>query len=99
MVWHRPRATIRSAPSRILAKYDAIEAFVPYFRIFAHSCIHDLGTCSRLPRSTLRAGLYRQRTMSAENLAAIWHVLEAAGVRRLPPDRGQGGVGVRLMSA
>ena len=50
------------------------------------------------PRSTLRAGLYRQRTLSAENLAAIWRVLEAAGVRRLPPRRNQGGVGVRLIA-
>jgi hypothetical protein len=57
-----------------------------------------LATQVGLPRSTLRAGLYRQRTMSAENLAAIWRVLEAAGVRRLPPRRGQGGVGVRLIT-
>jgi hypothetical protein len=51
-----------------------------------------------LPRATLRAGLYRQRTLSAEKLAAIWCVLETAGVRRLPPRRGQGGVGVRLIA-
>jgi hypothetical protein len=57
-----------------------------------------LATQLGLPRSTLRAGLYRQRTMSAEKLAAIWCVLEAAGVRRLPPRRGQGGVGVRLIA-
>ena len=43
-----------------------------------------LATQLGLPRSTLRAGLYRQRTLSAEKLAAIWCVLEAAGVRRLP---------------
>jgi hypothetical protein len=58
-----------------------------------------LATQLGLPRSTLRAGLYRQRTLSAENLAAIWRVLETAGVRRLPPGRGQGGVGVRLIAA
>ena len=56
-----------------------------------------LATQLGLPRSTLRAGLYRQRTLSAEKLAAIWCVLEAAGVRRLPPRRGQG-VGVRLIA-
>jgi hypothetical protein len=57
-----------------------------------------LATQLGLPRATLRAGLYRQRTLSAEKLAAIWCVLEAAGVRRLPPRRGQGGVGVRLIA-
>jgi hypothetical protein len=57
-----------------------------------------LATQVGLPRSTLRAGIYRQRTMSAEHLAAIWRVLEASGVRRLPPRRGQGGVGVRLIA-
>ncbi len=57
-----------------------------------------LATQLGLPRSTLSSGLYRQRTMSAENLAAIWRVLEAAGVRRLPPRRGQSGVGMRLIA-
>jgi lambda repressor-like predicted transcriptional regulator len=57
-----------------------------------------LATQLGLPRSTLRAGLYRQRALSAEKLAAIWCVLEAAGVRQLPPRRGQGGVGVRLIA-
>lgn len=52
-----------------------------------------------LPLPTLRTWIYRQRTLSEENLAAIWRVLEAAGVRRLPPRRGQGGVGVRLIAA
>jgi hypothetical protein len=56
-----------------------------------------LATQLGLPRSTLRAGLYQQRTMSAEHLAAIWRVLEMAGVRRLRPRRGRGGVGVRLI--